>query len=439
MASKKVSSLQLIKAHEADQPAPTWRRGVLGEASLTKAPEIPAVYLLKDSSGKVLYIGKADNLKKRLVSHFKSALDYKNRRLIELTKDVFYIPVDSPFKALLLEAELIKKHQPKFNVKLKDDKRYPYIEITEEKYPRVFMSRKKKKKSIYLGPFTNKKITQEVLKIARTVFPYRSCRVLPQKPCLYYHLKLCSAPCINKLPGYRKSIKNLIDFLRGRKVRLSKNLTKAMEKASKNLEFEKAALYKKQIEKIQQVNKITMSQLEFFSDAQPFILEEIGNLKRIECFDISVFAKQEAVGSMVVFKNGKSLKNDYRRFKIRGDTGDDLTMIREVISRRLKHKEWPLPQLFIVDGGRGQVRTAFQELQKSKIKIPLLGLIKEKEEIVKIVKTKRGLSFSRFQPPRNSPALKILQKIRDESHRFAISYHRLLRSKKLLAKKSKVH
>lgn len=407
--------------------------------SLTKAPPVPAVYLLKDAKGRVLYIGKADNLKKRLVSHFKSALDYKNRKLIEQTKDVFYIPVDSPFKALILEAKLIKKHQPKFNVKLKDDKRYPFIAVTCEKYPRVFMTRKKKKKSIHLGPFTNKKTVQEVLKLARTIFPYRSCRILPKKPCLYYHLKLCPAPCVNRVPEYRKTIKNLIDFLTGKQEKLLKNLTRMMERASQNLAFEKAALYKNQIEKIQQVNKIAASLFKPSSDFLPFLLEEIGNLKRIECFDISVFAKQEAVGSLVVFKNGKPLKSDYRRFKIRGDTRDDLTMIREVISRRLKHQEWPLPQLFIVDGGRGQVKTAFQELQKRKIKIPLLGLIKRKEEVVKIKKNYKGVSFVKFQPPRNSPALKILQKIRDESHRFAISYHRLLRSKKLLAKKSKVH
>ena len=285
--------------------------------SLEKSPTAPAVYFFKDKKDKILYIGKAANLKNRLLSHFKSTFNYKNQNLYEQTKNIFYIKTDSPFEALLLEAKLIKAYQPKYNVKLKDDKGYPYIAISREKYPRVFMTRRRIKNALHLGPFTNNKVIREVLKVSRSIFPFRSCRSLPKKPCLYYHLKLCPAPCFKKTPEYQKTVKNLIIFLTGKEKKLLKNFEKKMAKASQNLEFEKADFYKKQIEKIQETIRIAMSQFDNFSDHPSFFPENISQLQRIECIDISSFAGQEATGSLVVFKNGKPSKKDYRRFKIK--------------------------------------------------------------------------------------------------------------------------
>lgn len=413
MASQKISALKLT--------------------SLKKIPETPAVYFFKNSRGQVLYIGKAANLKNRLLSYFKGTLDYKTQSLIQKTQGVFYFKVSSPFSALILEAKLVKQYQPKFNIKLKDDKCYPYIEITKEKTPRIAISRKKRGQNLYLGPFTSRKTIEQVLKFARTIFPFRTCRTLPKKPCIYFDLKLCPAPCHKNLPTDKTSLNNLVDFLTGKDKRLLKNLQGLMRKASKEQRFEDADLYKKQIEKIKQVNKIAITCFDFTAEEAIFDLVKIAYLKRIECFDISVFAKQDAVGSMVVVKNGEPLRSDYRRFKIKGKTQDDVSMMKEILERRLKHQEWPLPQLFIVDGGRGQVKTAQEVIDKFKLKIPVLGLIKKKEELIKI---KENGSYLRLRPTETQPFFRILQKIRDESHRFAINYHRLLRNKKILAKKA---
>jgi len=299
-------------------------------------PESPGIYAFK-KNGKFLYIGKAVNLKERIKQHHK---------LIALAKQLCYIKSKTETDALLLEAKLIKKHQPKYNVSWKDDKNYFYVGITKETFPRIFITHQKenKSKTEYLGPFVSGRKLKEKLKELRKSYPYRSCKNLPRKPCLWYHLKQCPAPCLFKA-------------------------------------------------------------------------------KRIEAYDISNIQGKTAAGSMITFINGKPDKSFYRRFKIRfSEKPNDLAMLKEVLSRRLRHKEWPYPDLILIDGGRGQLNAAV-----SLTEMPIMAIAKRNNELyMKNLKKPvllKNLSRKTFN---------LVLQLRDEAHRFARSYHHYLRRKHLL-------
>ncbi len=355
----------------------------------------------------------------------------------------------------MLEANLIKKYKPFFNIKLADDKFYPYIKISKETIPYIVVTRKKDDKNAdYFGPYTQTASVKIVLKLLRRIFPYQSVKNHPKRKCLYYHLSLC--PCVNvnidKLQEYKKNIKKIKEFLLGKKDKVIKGLEKEKKLFIKNEEFEKAAKIQ---DKIKRINLITSGQFnpfEYIKDPDLYntrikkevksLKEIIGkyyggnnNLERIECFDISNIHGKNATGSMVVFTSGEADKKYYRRFKIKSENSpDDFRMMREVISRRVKHKEWTNPNLMVIDGGKGQVRSAFEVLYKNKLNIPLIGLAKSEEIIVFIDYSSRQFNFQEVKLPIDTPGVNLLRRVRDEAHRFAITYHKLLRKKMFIPK-----
>jgi len=387
-----------------------------------KLPKTSGVYLMKNKSNKIIYIGKAANLQKRVKSYFMGKRDKKIKKLAHETKTIDYKKTDSGLSALILEAKLIKKHQPKFNVKEKDDTSFLYVEITNEEFPRVLLTRGKEKRqrknnnSRWYGPFIKSSGIREALKILRKIFPYNTHPSEKigkfKRPCTYYQIGLCPGTCMGKITKkeYKKTINKLEKILQGKTEKLIRELKREMKKASSNLNFEKANKLKKQIFGLRHVQDISLIKENNIKDNKK---------ARIEGYDISNISGTSAVGAMVVFKNGQPQKKDYRKFKIKTiDKQDDVGMIREVIQRRLKHKNWPYPDLILVDGGISQIRTVKNILKKNKINIPVVGIAKgpkrNKNEII------------------NKPAgfqKKTLIQIRDEAHRFAISYHKKLRKK----------
>ncbi|OGY23854.1 MAG: hypothetical protein A2126_00550 [Candidatus Woykebacteria bacterium GWB1_45_5] len=402
-------------------------------------PEAPGVYIFKDKRGKPLYIGKAVNIKKRIKSHFspRGALT-KGRNLLEKTTNVEAIVVDSEIEALILEANLIKKFKPHFNAQLKDDKDYLYIKITTDRFPKVLTGRKKDLISakIYFGPFPSATKVRETLRTLRRVFPYSICKPNQKRACLHYHLGLCPGVCVGKINegDYWKNIKALVLFLKGQKIKVINDLQRELGRYSKNQRFEEAASIQKKIEALYYITKPTRSIFEYLEeDPRKLREKELKDLakilglavqpRRIECFDISNIGGKEAAGSMVVLTDGGADKDEYRRFKIKKIKGaNDPAMLAEVINRRFKHN-WPKPDLLVVDGGRGQLNATLSVLNQQNLEIPSVGLAKRFEELY-LPERKRPLRISR-----QSDALKLIQRVRDEAHRFALRYHRSLRRK----------
>ena len=414
------------------------------------SPDSAGVYIFKDISSKIIYIGKASSIRKRLRGHFQKNITTKQRALIDNVADIDYIMTTNESTALILEAALIKRYSPKYNVLLKDDKSYPRLKLTvNEEYPRLFITRKLVNDgALYFGPYTNATLLREALKLTRGTFPLRTCLRIPKKECLDYHIAQCTGPCINnnKKSEYNDIVKQLELFLEGREKELIDGLIKKMEDFSKNKDFEKAANIRDRIRVLTSVfkptGKSTYDALSF--QMKPAIdpnqqiteLKEILDLPKppsiIEAFDISNISGKEAVGSMVSFKDGKAFKPGYMHFKIKTvDVIDDYSMMREIISRRyrkLSFEKGKVPDLIVIDGGKGHLSAAKKEIRKLRlINIPVISIAKNPDKIY-LHEKKDPLILGKF-----SHALLLIQRIRDEAHRFAIDYHRLLRSKKLKA------
>jgi excinuclease ABC subunit C len=378
-------------------------------------------------------VGKAVSLRKRVASYFRGNNPPKTEALAGNICDIEYIECVSEAQALLLESALIKEKQPKFNVELKDAKSYPFLEVSREEFPRIFISRPRDKEGrILLGPYTDAGALKEVMKLVRRIFPYRSCVRLSGKPCLYFHLKLCPAPCAGYISPdeYEKTVNGIRKVLEGRRRELEEDLERQMREASGRQLFEKAAGLR---------DKLTALQNLYAGCQKPHelsALKDILNLPsmplNIEAFDISNLSGTSAVGSLVSFRDGKPDKNNYRRFRIKSiGKIDDYAMLGEVLRRRYRRllkNGAGLPDLVIVDGGRGHVRRAKEELDRLGLALPVVGIAKQNEEIWFPLKS-RPLII-----PRDNPALKLIQRMRDEAHRFARKYHVLLRKKKLLNK-----
>ncbi len=424
----------------------------------SKIPHKPGVYIYKDISGRILYVGKAIDLYSRVASYFNSQdHDSKTTHLVSNIHTLETIIVESEIEALLLEANLIKKHLPPYNIKLTDDKDYLYVKITKETFPKVLTARKQDLADAkkYFGPFPSAGVVRTTLKRLRRVFPW--CQNPPRislsrnsltrenekrearnRPCFYYHLGLCPGPCAGKIDSseYNKIINRFAQFLDGKSVQLIKDLTKEMEKAAKAQNFEQAQRLKKTLEGIGyilQSNKTAsyLTNPNFLEDQTTKSLESLQQIlkldslpERIECFDISNFQGAEATGSMVVLTNGEIDKSQYRRFKIK-ITGkpNDVGMHQEMLRRRLKHDEWQTPQLIIVDGGIAQVKADKAVLEEYNLEIPIFGLAKREEWLY-------HPSGQIIKLPKSAMSLRLLQRIRDEAHRFAITYHKKLRSQK---------
>jgi excinuclease ABC subunit C len=511
---------------------------------LTSLPLNPGCYLFRDTEKRIIYVGKAKNLRKRVKSYFqKKEQDPKTRCLITTLDSVEFFVTDTEVEALILENTLIKKHQPKYNINLKDAKTYAFIELTDEVFPRLLIARQKQGNGKYFGPFVSALERDHVLQFLNRTFALRTCRKLPKKTCLRYHLQLCTAPCVGLISqeDYDMRIRNVRLILSGKSRELLKKLRQEMTRKSQSFEYENALIVRNQITAIQHLQehqkmqrqhtfdediisyllrdgtiylmlfniyKGTLStKNEFVFDFTPDFLEEFivqyysenpipseviipqkpsdslaafltqkrkkkvriivpkkGTKKQllelveknieitffgdrskvealqhqlnlqeppqvIECFDISHLSGTSMVGSMVQYRNGKPDKSNYRRFRIRSVEGiDDVAAIAEVVRRRyrrLQLEHAPLPQLIIIDGGVGQLNSAIHELEIIGVKIPLISIAKHFEE----------LYFPGQPQPlrlgKKEKALLFIREIRDEAHRFAIAYNRLLRKKEL--------
>lgn len=516
-------------------------------------PNKPGVYIMRDESDTIIYIGKAKNLIKRVKSYFREKLDRpKTQILMSHFHSLEYIVTNSEKEALILEATLIKKHRPRYNVQLKDDKRYPYVKITDEPFPRVVITRNVRKNGIYYGPFTDAGSVKRTVKFLKSLFKIRTCRNM-NGPCLNSQIDLCYAPCAGRITEKEYSeIINKIDlFFQGKYSVIVKNLRMEMMEAAENEEFEKAAVLRDQISSIEDImekqfvdlvdddldqdviaiapdedsvvviimpirNGKIVGQDDFLMTASQYdssseimfafiqqyygynrhipkqillnedidekeLLEEWlsdlrGNkvhikvpqkgvklrlvkmaqknaeiikhqkkkmesalieLKKylklermphvIEGYDISNISGKFAVGSKVSFKDGKPNKKGYKHFKMETPGPNDFAMMEELLTRRLKMVDRdPEPDLIVIDGGKGQLGMACGVLEELNLThIPIIGLAKEFEEIY-LPNSKRPVII-----PKNNKALHLLQQVRDESHRFAITYHRKLRSKNI--------
>lgn len=412
-------------------------------------PSDPGVYLFLNERNVVLYVGKAKDLKKRVSSYFvrKRLLGEKTRLLVSQIRKIKVVIVRSEVESLLLEAACIKKYVPKFNARFTDGKSYPYIRISvENTYPSVQLVRNNKdQKSLYFGPFPNSGAVRFVLLMLRRIFPFQTVNSHVKRICLYYHLGQCVCPPVFDSPAlrrdYKRMIRYLIRFLEGKKELLLKELIKKRDRMTLSERFEEAHILQKQIDAIQYVTSSSRQPVEYETNPNLAFdlrsqeireLQEVlrnaglgvSSLNRIECYDISNTTGTNAVGSMIVFVQGERNTSAYRRFKISSDIvgPNDVAMIKEVLRRRLTHKEWNSPDLIIVDGGKAQVSAAGSVVNLAHPHIPVIGLAKKEEVIV-------TQDFQLLRLPKSSPALQLVMRIRDEAHRFAVSYHRKLRSK----------
>lgn len=403
---------------------------------ISALPDSPGVYLFKDSHGQIIYIGKAKILKKRVSSYFTRPLDTKTQAMVSKIADLQYRTTSSESLALIFEAALVRRHKPRYNVSLRDDKSFPFVRITNEDFPRICVMRKREADgSRYIGPYTSAGLLREALKTIRRYFPYRSCKVMPRQECMYYRLGLSPAPCTGRISrqDYANNLQKIIMILEGKTDTLIRQLGEEMDSRSRNKEYEAAAKIRDQINALSAIGAMSAG---FDSAAENEDLQRLLGLKkpplRIEAFDISNISGQEACGSMVSFYKGKPDKNNYRRFRIKGVSGiDDYAMIGEIVRRRylrLIEEGLALPDLILIDGGKAHLAVAKAELRALNLSIPLASIAKEEENIY---------TTGRAEPLRfhsDTPALNLVRRVRDEAHRFAVSYHHILRRKRIIGK-----
>lgn len=387
-------------------------------SKIKKFPDSPGVYIMRDARRRPIYIGKASSLKRRVLSYFQRPQETRLEQMLTQVHSIDVKKSDSVIEALFLENGLIKKYRPKYNVKLKDDKTFLGIFITKEDWPRVFPARitQKLPKGEFYGPFPSANQVREALQIIRKIFPFRvSCQPLSGKACFEYHLGQCPGVCAGKveIKDYQKTIHQIKLFLRGKKKSVIKEIEKDMKTAAKNMDFEKAAKLRDKIFALRHIQDVALIQEEDLHHP-----EDIPS--RIEAYDVSNISGAFAVGSMVVFTEGLVDKSQYRKFKIQISEAwkkgaDDIAALKEILSRRLNHTEWPYPDLILIDGGKGQVNGANEILKARRLNVPVIGIAKgpdrDKDELIGV----ENLSFDK----------KLLLRVRDEAHRFAIEYYRL--------------
>jgi len=362
-------------------------------------PDVAGVYFFKDVAERVIYVGKAKNLKKRVKNHFQKP-DQHSFDFVSQIADIDFIQTSSEKEALLLEQQFIKKLQPRWNVEWKDDKNYFYIALSNEQFPRVYLTHQIKKPTgvepliairgstpVNFGPYVSGREVKSFLKEIRKALPFRSCRNLPKKPCFYHSLGLCPAPCANKNKKTKKNYNGIMALLR-----------------------------------------ILLS----IYQGKTCIGDTYANSLRVEGYDVSNLQGTLAVGSMAVFEGGLPNKNEYRKFKIKTVKGqNDVASLAEILKRRMKRQEWPLPDLILIDGGKGQLKSA------KNIDIPTIALAKIGDKDSAMFATSDGKLFTKFSknyaqllklPPNLS---NLFLQIRDEAHRFAIGYNKLRREKEI--------
>lgn len=368
-------------------------------------PKKPGVYLFKDKKGNVLYVGRAANLKNRISNYFSQRLEPRIQEMVNLSFKIETKTTDNLLEAIILEANLIKKYWPKYNIRERDNRSFLYLAIPKKEFshPLIIRGRELSKfspdKADIFGPYKSVSLITTALRILRRIFPYSTCKINSGKPCFDYQIGLCPGACLGKISpkDYQKNIDNLILFLKGEKKALFKKL------------------FKENPEKIQALKHI--QDVALISKEDYYLSSR---LYRIEGYDISYFPNKITYGSMVVFINGKKSPQDYRLFKIKhSQPRNDLEALKEVILRRIKHPEWRLPDLLVIDGGKPQIDYLTKALEEAKINIPLVGISKyQNDKLVfpkKIKKTIRSLIEEQKET---------LLKVREEAHRFAIKFSR---------------
>ncbi len=430
---------------------------------LKTLPSSPGVYFHKNIKNQIIYVGKAANLRNRVKQYFmnSSNFDSKTKQLVSLIEDTDWMVVESEFDALFLEAEMIKRYKPKYNILLRDDKSSVYIRIDYNNiHPTVTTTRVPLDDgAYYFGPYLSSTAINRALRILRPVFPY-SIKANKTKVSLDYHLGLDPGIEENKtsLKEYRSNLRKLMSVIEGKKDKLIKDLYKDMEKKASKQDFESAAKIRNQIISLKNLsNKIIFSDKEFLDISKDHALNELQKLlgqtkpfKRIEGYDISHMSGTDVVASMVVFSNGISDKKNYRKFKIYSDKNNDFLNLYETLYRRLSPKNiksWGLADLVVIDGGKGQLKSAIKARNERQIRIPFIALAKREEQIViskneslvdvnlSYLNTLNGFmveseDFIVINLPHSTNIVKLLQRLRDESHRFAVSYHSNLKTKR---------
>jgi len=425
----------------------------LAKKNISRLPNTTGIYAFYNK-GRLLYIGKATNIRERVKTHFQQP-NFRDNLFIDKVSKIGYEKTGSEIEALLLEAKLIKKYLPKYNIVWKDDKNYFYVGITKEDFPKVFITHQTESKSLkskanFLGPFVDGRSLKEALKALRKAFPFRSCNFLPHKPCLWYQLNRCPAPCITKsqtakqIPAVgikieremKRNIKNLVEIIQGNKLQVLDGLKKEMRMLSKKQKYEEAAIIRNQIislEKVLSHSHIIESNgsytKQLLENKPQQILEKLlrtkGSVEKIEAYDVSNIQGKEATGSMITFINGIPEKSLYRKFKIKAEgKPDDVAMLKEILKRRLKHEEWQMPDLLLIDGGKAQLNAARKVVKN---RIPIVSIAKRKNELY--LENRKNPILLKTLP---REVFNLILRLRDEAHRFAISYHRKLRRKSLL-------
>jgi excinuclease ABC subunit C len=423
----------------------------------SKFPRAPGIYLFKDKAERVLYIGKAKNLRARVGSYFLAAAagDDRTSRLVRDAYDVDFVETESDVDALLMEARLVKDIQPKYNRDLRDDKSFPYLQVTtHEDYPRIEITRQPMTSGAKLyGPFTNVSSLRGALAVLQKVFKFRTCSLDIEaederwrwfRPCLLASINQCTAPCNLRIgkDEYRNDIKRLRMFLEGNRKKLIDEMKQEMAAASTGLKFEQAARLRDEIRMLErlkergELDKHEQPEV-FFVDPKKGLsgLQKILKLperpRNVEGVDIAHLGGNETVASLVQFIDGLPFKPGYRRFRIRDVEGvDDYASIREVVARRfqkLRDDGDVFPDILLIDGGIGQLRKALEAFEALKITPPMVLSLAKKEELVYVAGRSKPLRLSR-----RSYALRLLQYVRDEAHRFAQHYHHILRRKRTL-------
>ncbi len=421
--------------------------------------EGPGVYIMHDASGQEIYVGKAKTLRRRVSSYFQNKERFhKDLALVENIADFEYVETDSELEAFLLESRLIKDLQPRYNVLLKNNDAYPFIEVTwSEDFPRVRMARRRENPdSRYYGPFVGAGDVRGALALLQRIFRCRSCqreidaanpRHFRQRGCLNFHLARCSGVCTGKVPKeeYRKRVAGLCRFLSGGKKDLIEDLRKEMELAARELRFEDAAQLRDQVDSLLTINQHpgldeSLAPLNPRTEPEKGMeaLKEALGLdflpRRIEGIDIANLMGKEVVGSLVSFTDGAPFKDGYRRYRIRTVDGqDDFASIAEVVRRRygrMAEEGAEFPDIILIDGGKGQLNAAAAAMAEAGAKPKILMSLAEKEEIPYLAGRPDPLPLTR-----RNEGLKLLMHVRDEAHRFAQHYHHILRRKAMFGEK----
>jgi excinuclease ABC subunit C len=413
-------------------------------------PSAPGIYFFRDKSGRVLYLGKAANLKNRIKSYFSRQNDPRISKMLETAKSIDWQETDSEIEALILESQLIKKYRPPFNIMLRDDKQYFYVALTKEGFPKIRITHQPTKQqkitfSQIIGPFTDGVALKTALKLLRKIFPYCTCKQKHNNFCLNYHIGNCPGFCCLKKEVaaeerklYRKNILAIKAVLSGQKGSLIKKLEKKMSAEVKNSNFEEAIRIRNQLERIRSFfeNAKIIKEMELKNrEGEKGMIELKQSLRlgvlpvRIEGYDISNIQGEFATGAMAVFTRSASSgqadfrpdKNEYRKFKIR-TTGGDTGMLKEILTRRFNHPEWPYPDLILIDGGKGQLNAAIAAIPN---KTPIIALTKNEKHIgdhILSTTIKAAIKIKKLP----LAARNLILQIDAEAHRFAIRYYRKL-------------